>query len=167
MKGLSFILVVAFAFTTLPLIAQTEDDPTKPFNWPVVGSQAAGVQLSLRTRWSEGVLQYVATLTDSKGRAERYFSRHPDTGAIPLTSFHITLFDEADFRLYVLYISDRTFSKTEGTVDFKSDGESGCTEKIYRAALKAAQAAASGTVTIELAYPSELTEAALPPAKKK
>jgi hypothetical protein len=84
-------------------------------------------------------LKYVATLTDSKGRVARYFSKHPDNGEIPLASFRVTFSDEEGFHLYTLYIDDRTFSRIEGTTNFESAGEAKCTERVYRAALKAAK----------------------------
>lgn len=85
-------------------------------------------------------MKYVAALTDSKCRVERYFSKHRDNGPIPLSSFQGTFSDEAGFRLYTLYIDDRTFTKIEGTANFESAGERKCTETIYQAALKSAKA---------------------------
>ena len=162
-------VVLALAATASPLVSQTDtaqDDLSKPFNWSVITSATAGIQLSLRTRWEDGVLKYVATLTDSKGRVATYFSKHPDNGPIEMSSFPVTFSDEAGFRLYILYISDRTFTKVEGTANYESAGERQCTEKIYRAALKAAKAtSASDQSSLGLNYPTELT-AAPRPAKR-
>lgn len=154
----------------VPAFTQAEaaqDGLKKPFNWPVIDSIEGGIQFSLRTRWSDGILQYVAILTDSKGRVAKYFLRHPDTDPIPLASFHVTFFDEAGFRLYAIYIKDRDFSKTEGTANFEADGESECAEKIYRAALKAAQAVPADRTTIALSFPTELLKADARPSKKR
>jgi hypothetical protein len=132
----------------------------------MITSTTAGIQFSLRTRWEEGVLKYVATLTDSKGRIARYFLKHPDNGPIPLSSFQVFFSDEQGFRLYTLYIDDRTFSKIEGTANFESDGQRQFTEKLYRAALKAAKAASTSDQSSHgLTFPSEL-QTAPPPAKR-
>lgn len=160
------LFLVAFA---CPLASQTDtpqDDLAKPFNWPEIVSKDAGIQFSLRTRWADGVLKYVATFVDGKGRIARHLLRHPDNGAVPLSSFQVTFSDEDGFRLYMFYIVDRSLSEIEGTVKYEAYGESSCTEKIYRAALKAAAKAAG---TAESAhgfnFPSELTEVTLPARK--
>lgn len=139
----SVVLFVAFSAGPLASQTQTETaqgDLAKPFNWPVIVSSEAGIQFFLRTRWEDGVLQYVVTLTDSKGRIARWFSKHPNSGPAPLSSFQVTFADEEDFHLYTLYLHDRSFAKVGGTTNWESKGESQCTEKIYRAALKAARA---------------------------
>jgi hypothetical protein len=159
----SVVLVVAFL--AAPLASQTDtavDDLAKSYNWKGLASTEAGIQLSLRTRWEDGVLKYVATLTDSKGRVARYFSKHPDNGNIPMSSFQLTFSDEEGFHLYTLYIKDRTFTKIEGTINFESAGESKCPEKIYRAALKAAEASPSDSASYGLTFPTELTAASMP-----
>lgn len=161
--------VVATDFTLFlasPLKSQTDtapDDLAKSFNWGEITSTKTGIQLSLRTRWENGVLKYVATLTDSKGRVARYFSKHPDNGQIPMSSFQVTFLDEEGFHLYTLDIRDRTFSKVEGTVNFESAGESECTEQIYRAAVKASKASSTnGQSAYELTFPTELGAAPVP-----
>jgi hypothetical protein len=56
-------------------VAPTEtapDDLSKPFDWPVIVSKGAGLQMSVRTAWADGVMKYVVKLSDSKGRIERY-----------------------------------------------------------------------------------------------
>ena len=166
----SVVLVVAFA--ACPLASQTQtdtarDDLAKPFNWPmIISSEAAGIQCYLRTRWEAGVLAYVVTLTDSKGRIAKWFLKHPDSGPVPLSSFQITFADEEDFQLYILYLHDRTFTKLVGTKNWESKGESQCTEKIYRAALKAANAKSTSDQSSHgFNYPSEL-DAPSPPVKR-
>jgi hypothetical protein len=162
-------LVLAVVLTASPISSQTDtvqDDLAKPFNWSGITSAEAGIQLSLRTRWEDGVMKYVATLTDGKGRIARYFSKHPENGPIPMSSFQVTFSDEAGFRLYTLYIHDRTFAKVEGTANFESAGESQCTEKVYRAALKAAKATSKSDQSSHgLNFPTELT-ATPAPAKR-
>jgi len=72
----SVVLVVAFAARPLPSQPQTDtaqDDLAKPFNWPMIISQEAGVQFFLRTRWQDGVLAYVVTLTDTKAGLQSGF----------------------------------------------------------------------------------------------
>jgi hypothetical protein len=71
-----FVLVVGFA--ACPLASQIQTDT------------AQAVQFLLRTRWEDGVLQYVVTLTDSKGKIAKWFSKHPDSGPVPLSSFQVT-----------------------------------------------------------------------------
>ena|SRR5690348_1975936 len=162
-------VVLAVALIAYPLASQTDtapDDLSRPFNWPMLTSSTAGIHFFLRTRWEGGVLKYVATLTDSKGRIARYFSKHPDNGPIPLSSFQVTFSDESGFRLYTLYIRDRTFTKIEGTANFESAGESQCTEKCYRTAMKASKASsATDQSSHGLNFPSELTTNT-PPAKR-
>jgi len=152
----SVVLVVAFA--ACPLASQTQtdtaqEDLAKPFTWPMIVSSEAGIQFFLRTRWADGVLQYVVTLTDSKGRVAKWFSKHPDTGPVPLSSFQVTFADEEDFHLYTLYLHDRTFAKVGGTANLEAKGESQCTEKIYRAALKAKQKARPTSLRMDLITP--------------
>lgn len=160
-------VALAVAFLASPLASQTDavpDDLAKSFNWREVASTEAGIRLSLRTRWEDGVLKYVATLIDGKGRVARYFSKHPDNGQIPMSSFQLTFSDEEGFHLYTLYIRDRTFTKIEGTANFESGGESKCTEKIYRAALKAAKTTSTSEQSpYGFTFPTELTS---PPAKR-
>jgi hypothetical protein len=166
-------VVLGVALVVCPLASQTQtgtaqDDLAKPFNWPLIVSSEAGVQFLLRTRWQDGVLAYVATLTDSKGRIAKWFLKHPDGGAVPLSSFQVTFADEEDFRLYTLYLHDRTFTRVAGTAHWEAKGESQCTEKIYRAALKAATAkGASDQSSHGLNYPSELDEPSPPPVKRE
>ena len=157
------VLIPPFA----PWRTDAAGDLTTPFTWPVVGSVSAGIQFALRTRWADGNIQYVATITDTKGRLAKYFEKHQDTGQIPLSSFHVAFYDSADFELYTIYFYDRAFSKTEGTADYQANGQSRCDEKLYRQVISASQSAPPGTVTIELAYPTELAEGGPPPAKKR
>jgi hypothetical protein len=108
-------------------------------------------------------LAYVVTLTDSKGRIAKWFSKHPDNGPVPFTSFQVTFADEDDFHLYTLYLHDRTFAKVGGTTNWESKGESQCKEKIYRAALKAAkEKSTSDESSHGLNYPSELEASSVP-----
>jgi hypothetical protein len=127
--------------------ATAQDDLAKPVNWPSVGSQTAGIQLSLRTRWVNGSLEYSAILADRKGKVARYFSRHLDSGPIPLASFRVSFYDEQDFPIYTIYIDDRDFSKVENTTTFQAYGKRQCTEKMYRTLLSSGLA---------LSYPTEL-----------
>jgi hypothetical protein len=137
--------------------ATAQDELATPFNWPTIGVSEAGIQFSLRTRWEGGVLQYVVTLVDGKGRIAKWFSKHPDTGPIPFASFRVMFDDEEDFGIYTLYLHDRTFTKLEGTANWESKGENKCTEKIYRAALKAVKAKLPSNMTSHaLGYPAEL-----------
>ncbi len=160
------VLVVAFA--ACPLVSQiqrdiAQDDLAKAFNWPTVVSSEAGIQFFLRTRWEDGVLHYVVTLTDSKGRVAKWFSKHPDNGRFPLSSFQATFADEEGFSLYTLYLHDGTFVKVGGTTNWESKGESQCTEKIYRAALKAANAkSTSDQSSYGFNYPLELGASSSP-----
>jgi hypothetical protein len=160
---------VGLLLLVIPLCApcQTEapDDLTRPFSWPVISSNSAGIQFTLRTRWTDGSMQYVALLTDTKGKPAKYFQKHPDVGQIPLSSFHVAFYDNGDFKLYTIYIPDRSFSQTEGTPTYRADGESPCTQKLYRDMVKAAQTAPPGTKSIALEFPTELTETSPPPAK--
>lgn len=164
-------VVLLVAFTACPLTPQTQpdtalDDLSKPFNWPAIASSEAGIQFVLRTRWEDGVLRYVVTFTDSKGRIAKWFSKHPDSGQVPLSSFQATFADEEDFHLYTLYLLDRNFARIAGTTNWESKGESQCTERIYRAALKASKAkSASGQSSHGFTFPTELTEG--PPAPKR
>jgi hypothetical protein len=51
-------VVLAVAFLASPLSSQTDtalDDLAKSFNWGEVASTEAGIKLSLRTRWEDGV----------------------------------------------------------------------------------------------------------------
>lgn len=166
----SVVLVVAFAACPLASQPQTDvaqDDLAKPFNWPMIISSEASVQLFLRTRWEGGVLAYVVTLTDSKGRIAKWFLKHPDSGPVPPSSFQVTFADEEDFHLYTLYLHDRTFTKVGGTANWESKGESLCTQKIYRAALKAAKAkSTSGQSSHGFNYPSELDAPSSPAPKR-
>ena len=166
----SVVLVVASAACPLTSQAQTDtaqDDLVKPYNWPRIGSSEAGIQLFLRTRWEGGALQYVVTLTDRKGKIPKWFSKHPDSGPVPLSSFQVTFADEEDFHLYTLYLHDRTFTKVGGTTNWESKGESQCTEKIYRAALKAAHAKSTSDESSHgFNYPSELDTPSSPVPKR-
>jgi hypothetical protein len=138
-------------------VAQTDttlDELSKPFDWPVIVSKGAGLQMSVRTAWADGLMKYVVKLADSKGRIERYVSKH---GIHAVSSFQVTFADEAGFRLYTIYIPDSALSRSAGTASYEADGQGGCTEKIYRAAIKASKASGqSDNATIGLTYPSEL-----------
>lgn len=153
----SCVHVIGLALIAPLLVAQpetTQDDLSKPFDWPVIVSKGAGLQMSVRTAWADGVLKYVLKIADSKGRIERYLSKH---GIHAVSSFQVTFSDEAGFRLYTIYIPDYALSKTAGTASYEADGEGKCTEKIYRAAIKASRASGqSDNATIGLTYPSEL-----------
>lgn len=160
---------LAVILTCTLLLSQSDvapDELTKPFDWPMLASSDAGLQFFLRTRWADGVLQYVVTLADGKGRLARWFSKHPDTGPVPLSSFQTTFSDEAGFRIYTIIIDDRTFSKIEGTKNYEATGERRCTEKIYRAMLIAVKAT-NGTDKSShgFNYPTGLTAVA-PPRKR-
>lgn len=55
-----------------------------------------------------------------------------------------------------MYLHDRTFAKVGGTTNWEAKGESQCTEKIYRAALKAAKAKSSSDQSSHgLNYPAK------------
>jgi hypothetical protein len=105
----------------------------------------------------------LATLTDNKGRVAKYFKKYPDDGRTPRSSFQVTFSDEAGFRLYTLYSLDRSFAKIGDTATFEANGKSRCTEKIYRAVLKAVKAAnTSAQSSHGFTFPTELTEAPSP-----
>jgi hypothetical protein len=159
--------VVALALIAPFLVAQTDttqDELSKPFDWPVIASKAAGIQLSVRTAWADGVMKYIVKLGDSKGRIERYLAKHGiHAGA---SSFVVSFADQSGFRLYAIYIPDYALSKTSGTASYEADGQAECTEKIYQAATKASKASEqSENSTIALTYPSELETP--PPAPKR
>lgn len=93
-------VVLPLILSCTALLSQTDvavDDLAKPYAWPMLTSTDAGLQFFLRTRWADGVLQYVVTLADGKGRLARWFSKHPDTGPIARSSFQTTFSDEAAF----------------------------------------------------------------------
>jgi hypothetical protein len=159
MKRILLLLAAMAALTTGSMHAQPADDLARPVEWRRhVVSEEAGIEFSLRIRWYEGRLQFVAVLTDNKGRVARYFAKYAneptdwiDGKPVRHSSFHINFHDSSqDFLLHKLYIDDYTFSRT-GKNSFASYGpatsDKVCTEKVYRAISKA---------TILLSYPAEL-----------
>lgn len=152
--------VLAFSLVSAMPASSAQNDTAeielaKPFDWPVIVAKTPGLEFSLRTALQEGVLKYVATINDGKGRVARYLSK-PRGGSVATSSFQVKFSDEAGFLLYTLYILDHTLSKIDDTSTFESTAESRCTEKFYRTLLKASN--------IAFTYPTELTKPN-PPSK--
>ena len=79
------------------------------FQWPMIGSPKAGTHFFLRTRLRNGVLQYVATVTDNGGRTERHFARKQGRdAALPI---QIALSSGSGSRLCTITIPDSLFLK--------------------------------------------------------
>ena len=66
---------------------ETKEDLSKPFDWPVIVSENAGLQMSVRTAWADGALKYIVKIADCKSRIERYLSKH---GIHAVFSFQVT-----------------------------------------------------------------------------
>jgi hypothetical protein len=144
--------------------APTDDEPGKPLDWPSLVSTSAGIQFNLRTAWRDGVLKYVATFSDEKGRIAKYLSNlSRRKGGPVLSSFSFSFRDGDGFLLGTVYIPNSFLSKDAGTLDFRAVGETQCAEKLYWAVVEswnAANAAGpSAPSTHTVSFPSELDEA--------
>jgi hypothetical protein len=143
----------------LPTAAQQsgQDELASFFQWPMISSQAAGTHFFLRTRFRDGRLQYVATVTDSKGRSAKYFVKSRDRGAAPPNFLKIAFTNGSGSYLYTLTIPDSAFLKIADTGYFEAIGESSCTEELYRASLQGSrETAASSVSSHSWIVPSEL-----------
>jgi hypothetical protein len=140
--------------------APTDDDLGKPLDWPSLVSTSAGIQFTLRTAWRDGVLKYVATFSDEKGRIARYLSKRK--GGPALSSFSFSFRDADGFLLGTVYIPDSSLSKDADTLSFRAAGENKCAEKLYRAVVEswnaAISAGPSAPSTHTVSFPSELEE---------
>jgi hypothetical protein len=119
--------------------APEDDDLARFFQWPMIGSQSAGTHFFLRTRLRGGALQYVATVTDSKGRTAKYFGK----GGPPGNLFQIAFSNGAGSQVFTLTIPDSSFVKIGDRAYLEAVGESPCGEDVYRAALQGAAKTAS------------------------
>jgi hypothetical protein len=119
--------------------ASSEDsDLGRFFEWPMIRSPKAGTYFILRTRLRKGVLQYVATVTDNKGRTGKYFAANKGRPTVP--PFQIMLATASGTRLCSITIPDSMFLKIGRTAYYEAVGESPCREEDYRAALEAVRA---------------------------
>ena len=147
--------------------APTDDELGKPLDWPSLVSESAGIQFSLRTAWRDGVLKYVATFSDEKGRIARYLSKRK--GGPVHSSFSFSFRDGDGFLLGTVYIPNSSLSKDGDTLNFRAVGENQCEEKLYRAVVEswnaAISAGPSAPSTHTVSFPSELENE--PPSSPK
>jgi hypothetical protein len=140
--------------------APTDEDLGKPLDWPSLVSTSAGIQFTLRTVWRDGVLKYVATFSDEKGRIAKYLSKRK--GGPALSSFSFSFRDADGFLLGTVYIPDSSLSKDADTLNFTAAGENQCAEKLYRAVVEswnaAISAGPSAPSTHTMSFPSELED---------
>ncbi len=111
------------------------------FQWAMITSQSAGTHFFLRTQWRDGLLHYVATVTDNKGRTAKHFAKRPNDETAP--PFQIAFASASGERLFTLTISDSLFLKVANTGYYEAVGETPCSEDSYRASLEGARKTAS------------------------
>jgi len=122
-------------------VSPEQDELDHFIQWPMISSQSAGTHFFLRTRLKSGVLQYVATVTDNKGRSAKYFAETRSRGVALSKStapnlFQIAFSNGSASRLYTVTISDSMFQKIADSGFYEAIGESPCTEEVYRAMLQ-------------------------------
>lgn len=97
--------------------ASSEDSELGRFvEWPIFRSPKAGTYFILRTRLRNGALQYVATVTDNKGRTEKYFTANK--GRPTAQPFQIIVSTTSKTRLCSITIPDSMFLKIGRTEYF-------------------------------------------------
>jgi hypothetical protein len=136
--------------------ASSEDSDLGRFvEWPMIRSAKAGTYFILRTRLRNGVVQYVATLTDNKDRTGKYFAANK--GRPTAAPFQIMLSSASGTRLCGITIPSSMFRKIGRTAYFEAVDESPCREEDYRAAVEVVRpAGALGRLSPSWIVPPDL-----------
>jgi len=168
LRGVALVALIVVAGNAQSQ-APTDDELGKPLDWPLLVSKSAGIQFTLRTAWRDGVLRYVATFSDEKGRIARYLSKRK--GGPVLSSFSFSFHDGDGFLLGTVYIPDSSLSKDGDTLNFKAEGENQCAEKLYRAVVASWKAAIAAGPSVPsshaVSFPSELDAPPSSPKRKQ